>query len=335
MGKPTIGVIGAGRWGKNIIRTLAKMNVLASIAEQDEQSRIELASKYPSVKIYASYNDLLASAVPAVVIATPVISHDIIAEDAILAGKDVFIEKPMSITMAAAIKLEQLAQEKRCILMIGHMLMYRPSVQFIKEFISDGNLGKVYSYSQVRCNLGTIRTQENVLYSLGVHDLAVLDYLVNQPVKSIIAEGQVITTMGVDDDVTLHLSYESGVKAHLHVSWLWPFKERNLTIIGEKGMLRFDELTAEVSLYKCHVNPDKSISNDGAEIVFSFAGEPLALELQHFLDCIISRQTPKSDGAQGVRVVKLLEQASKQLMKQHNTIKEQQVQVNAFGIANA
>lgn len=305
-------VIGGGRWGKNLIRTFYELGALRGIAEAHEGLREELQAQYPNVEFYASHDEVLKTDVEAVAIATPVSTHFKLAKAALEAGKDVFVEKPMTETEAEGRELVELAKVNGRILMVGHLLLYQPAIQFIRSFIEEGKLGEVYAYHQVRRNLGTIRTHENVLYSLGVHDVAVLDYLIGETPVSIKAQGQDITSEGIADELTAHCVYPSGVQAHLTLSWLWPVKDRHLMVLGEKGALYFDELAAKVTFLKNHGNPDATITQGGEEVVFEGSAQPLTLELQHFLDCVDSRELPKSHGEQGANVVGLMEKMNKE-----------------------
>lgn len=313
-----IAVIGAGPWGKNIIKTLHDMDALSAVAEQNPEVCHLLKEQYPDIEIYQNYQDLLKTDIDAVAVATPVFTHANVAQAVLEADKDVFVEKPLSVDSVQGRRLVELAKAKQRLLMVGHMLMYQPAIRFIKSFIASGELGKIYNYHQVRRNLGTVRSQENALYSLGVHDLAVLDYLINEEVERLQVEGQSITTPGIEDSMVLHLTYESGVRAHLHVCWLWPDKERNLMILGEKGALYFDELAAQVVHFKNYVNPDLSITRGGSQVVFQGDSQPLRLEMEHFMECLENRTMPHSSGEQGVRVVSILEEASRLLAADKN-----------------
>jgi len=302
-----IGVIGAGRWGRNIIKTLYELGALKAVAEQNPELRNQVQSLYPDVEIYESHLELLQQDIPAVAIATPVFTHFDIAKDALNANKDVFVEKPMTVTAEESHKLIELANNKYKVLMVGHMLLYQPAIQFIKQFISANKLGRLYSLRQVRRNLGTIRTAENALYSLGVHDLAVLSFLVGEPVKEVQHTSQAIINENIEGDIALHITYESGTRAHLHVCWLWPIKERQLMILGEKGALHYDELKQTVTYHKRYGNKDATVTDEGSEVVFEGSSQPLLLEMEHFIDCVIHRKTPLSPGSQGAEVVALIE----------------------------
>ncbi len=308
-----VAVIGGGNWGKNLIRTFYELGVLQAVAEANDELREGLAKQYSDITFYTSHEEVLASNIEAVAIATPVFTHFELAKQALQAGKDVFVEKPMTETEEGARVLKDLADSLGRVLMVGHMLLFQPAMSFIKQFIIDGKLGRVFAYHQTRKNLGTIRTRENALFSLGVHDVAVLDYLVGEEPMSVQSQGQQVTTKGVEDEVTLHIAYPSGVQAHLYLSWLWPYKERHLMVQGEKGALFFDELNAKVTWLKNHGNADATVTTGGAEVVFEGADKPLTLELQHFLECLETRELPRSHAEQGRRVVDIMEKTMKDM----------------------
>ena len=305
-----IGLIGVGNWGKNLANNFHDLGVLASIAEPSEELRAALALQYPNVALHDSYEAILAdAAIDAVAIATPVPTHHKVASAAIAACKDVFVEKPMTMTSAEAEDLVNKAEAEERILMVGHLLLYQPTVQFIKNYLDEGKLGKIYSIHQERVKLGRARYVENVTWSLGVHDVAVLLYLIGESPRILHASGHCGLTERVEDDVYLHMDFASGIKAHLHNSWLWPENRRYLTIVGEKCMLIHHEMKGEVELHRKTIDStDLQSQNDGAEILFKADDEqPLRLELQHFLECTRNRTTPISDGRNGLEVIQALE----------------------------
>jgi predicted dehydrogenase len=305
-----IGLIGAGNWGKNLAKNFHDLGVLASIAEPSEELRGALALQYPNVALHESYEAILAdAAIDAVAIATPVPTHHAVASAAMAAGKDVFVEKPMTMTSAEAEDLVNKAEAKERILMVGHLLLYQPAIQFIKKYLDEGKLGKIYSIHQERVKLGRARYVENVTWSLGVHDVAVLLYLIGESPRILHASGHCGLTKKVEDDVYLHIDFVSGIKAHLHNSWLWPENRRYLTIVGSEGMLVHHEMNGEVVLHHKTIDSKDLQSQDkGTEIIFKADDQqPLRLELQHFLDCVQNRTTPISDGRNGLEVVTALE----------------------------
>jgi predicted dehydrogenase len=309
----SVAVIGAGNWGKNLVSNLQSLRSLSAVAEASPVLREALARRYPGVPLYEDYRPVLASSIPAIAIATPAPTHHAIARDALLAGKDVFVEKPLVLSTRHAQELVELAASRRRVLMVGHLLLYQPAIRWLKEYLQTGALGKLHSLHQKRLNLGRARSVENALWSLGVHDIAVLLYLVGREPASLRIVGQHALQPGVEDDVYLHLDFPGGVQAHLHTSWLWPEKSRSLTVIGSRGMLIFDETQQTVTLHRKRIRPDLNHHDEGTEVVFQGHGEPLRLELEHFLSCLSARRQPLSDGASGLAVIRVLEQASAQL----------------------
>ena len=245
----------------------------------------------------------------AVAIATPPHTHCAIAIAAMEKGLDVFVEKPLTIDPEEARLLKDTATDRDRILMVGHLLLYQPAIQFIKKYLDNGELGKVFTLTQRRSKLGRVRSFENVLWSFGVHDVAVLLHLVGEAPADIQFSGHAAFTDKVEDDTHLHLKFPSGIIANLHNSWYWPRVERELIITGEKGILVFDELNARVILYKKQVAADLAHSDDGEEILFEGDSQPLNIELTHFLDCCEKRVKPISDGKNGFDVVNVLSQA--------------------------
>lgn len=310
-----VGVIGAGHWGKNLIRTLDKLGALAAVAEPVEATRAQFMKNYPQVTFYDTYEPLLATGVAAVAIATPAYTHYQIAKAALLAGKDVFVEKPMTLSVREAEDLVRLAEERNRILMVGHLLLYQPAIAWIKNYLTEGRLGQIFSLHQERLDLGRAQAVENVLWSLGVHDLAVLLYLTGEKPVALRISGQRALQPGIEDDVYLHLLFPAGIQAHLHSSWLWPEKRRHLTIVGSKGMLVYDELQQTVILHDKGINADLTNRNDGEKVVFKGDGEPLTREMECFLASVETRQKPISEGRNGLEVIRLLEQATALLTK--------------------
>jgi predicted dehydrogenase len=309
-----VAVIGAGRWGRNLVRTLDQLGALAAVAEEAEVLCDGLLNDYPSLRICSDYGQILQSELKTVVIATPAPTHYRIVKEALLAGKDVFVEKPLTLKTAEAEELANLAEQGRRILMVGHLLLYQPAVQWIKTYLEAGSLGRLNSVHQERLSLGRARETESVLWDLGVHDLAVMLYLIGTNPLAGRVSGQQRFRLGIEDDVYLHLVFDGNVRAHLHASWLWPYPRRQMTLTGTAGMLVYDELEQMVTLYRNGINKhDLSSWDDGAELVFKSAGAPLTLEMRHFLECVAERKKPLSDGCSGVNVIKVLEAATRQL----------------------
>ncbi len=303
-------VIGAGYWGKNLVRTFHELGALAGVAEANLQLRESITLLYPDIRLYEDYHPVLESDVSAIVIATPAQTHFTIAKEALLKGKDVFVEKPMTLSLNEAEELVKLAESNKCIFMVGHLLLYQPAIQIMKELITTGVIGTLHSLHQERLKLGKVRSVENVLWSFGVHDLAVLLYLVGEEPSWVQVNGQAMIQPITEDDIYLHLGFPNGVRAHLHTSWLWPELQRRLVAIGSEGMLVYDEEAQTVTLHRKGINSDLSNRDEGAEVVYCGEKQPLSLECSHFLRCIQERQRPISDGRSGLEVIRILEKAS-------------------------
>jgi predicted dehydrogenase len=308
----SIAVIGAGNFGKNHVRTLHQLGVLSAVAEASAKLREQLAADYPGLRVHDSHQRLLEDpGISAVTIATPAHTHHEIAKAFMEAGKDVLVEKPMALTVADAKDLQRTAEKHGRILMVGHLLMHQPAVKFIHDFLKAGSLGKVFTLHQERAKLGKVRAVENALWSLGVHDVAVLLHLVGEQPDHVSAFGHRGLQPNIEDDLYVHLSFPSGIKATLHNSWLWPEDSRILRVIGEKGMVVYHEKENKVTLFRKTVDGTLNHTDDKeGEVLFHGAAEPLKLELQHFLDCVKHRSTPISDGRNGIEVIRVLEGAA-------------------------
>lgn len=303
-------VVGAGAWGRNLVRALRELGSLSVVVELDARIRSRLEEELPGVLVTASLDAALQSPVDAVVIATPAPTHAAIAAEALESGRDVFVEKPLALSVAEAERLGSLAASRGRILMVGHLLLFQPAVQWMKRAIESGEVGRLLSLHQERLNLGRVRTGESALWSLGTHDVAVALFLVGRAPARISGHGQRALGKAVEDDVHVHLDFEGGVKASLHVSWLWPEKRRRLTVIGSQAMLVYDEIAQKVTLHRKRALPDASTIDDGEQVVFQGAGDPLRLELAHFLDCVANRTEPLASAASGTATVRVLEEAS-------------------------
>ncbi|MGC5324919.1 Gfo/Idh/MocA family protein [Brevibacillus sp. SYSU BS000544] len=314
MGK--VVVIGAGQWGKNLVKSFDELGALAGVAEASSVLRNSLAEQYTHIPFFEDYREALSIA-DAFVIATPAHTHAPIAKELILAGKDVFVEKPITLSVNDAEELIILAETNKCILMVGHLLLHQPAIHKIKEIIESGKIGSLKSLHQERLKLGRVRSVENVFWSFGVHDLAVFLYLVGEPPKQITVAGQAILQNGIEDDVYVHLGFENDITAHLHTSWLWPQMKRGLTVIGTEGMIVYDEETQAVTLHQKRISESLANIDEGTIEVCKGSDRPLTLECKHFLECIESRQTPLSDGNNGLEVVRILEQVTKLMKGEH------------------
>jgi predicted dehydrogenase len=309
-----VAVFGAGSWGRNLIRNLHEMGVLAAVAEHHADARAFLKTSYPELAMFSEPDAILADhSIQGVLIGTPSPTHYQLAKQALLAGKDVFVEKPMTLNSADAEELVQLARDNQRVLMTGHLLLFQPAVRWIKEFLDAGKLGTLYSLHQERMDLGRAQPVENVLWALGVHDIAVLLYLVGAHPARIRASGHHVLTPGVEDDVYVHMEFPSGVRANLHNSWLWPVKRRRLVVVGSQGMLVYNEVHQKVVHYQKSIDAELKNVDEGAELVFEGHGQPLRLELEHFLECMKTRATPLASGESAIEVIKALEAAASML----------------------
>ncbi len=309
-----VAIVGAGAWGKNLVSTLNKLGSLGPVAEASQGLRDKMAETYPGIELRTDYTELLRDPdVTAVAIATPAHTHHGIAKALLEAGKDVFVEKPMTLVTSESEDLVATAQKHGRILMVGHLLMYQPAIHKVKELIQAGAIGKVFTVHQQRSKLGRARAVENVLWSFGVHDVAVLLDLVGEAPSDVQVSGHCGLQPGIEDDVYLHLTFPGGVKAHLHNSWLWPDVARWLIVVGSEGMLVYSETGQKVTLHKKKIDAALANVDQGEEVVFNGSGEPLMLEMKHFMSCCETRTLPLSDGQNGLEVVRVLAQAEKLL----------------------
>jgi len=319
-----IGVVGLGYWGPNLARNLAAIPgcELAWLCDADAQKRDELAGAYPGARTTGELADLLADdALDAVVLATPVPSHAELAVAVLEAGKHCFVEKPLATSAADAERAVRAAEQSGRILMVGHLLEYHPAVVRLKELIDAQELGSLFYVYGNRLNLGQLRAHENALWSLGAHDVSVALYLIGEEPVECFAQGAGYVREQVEDVVFCFLRFPSGVVAHLHLSWLDPHKERRMTVVGAKRMATFDDMAIEGKLALYDKGFDQDTSSWGEYIARSgdiyspqiSNREPLRLECEHFIECIRTGASPRSDGASGLRVVRVLEALQRSL----------------------
>lgn len=310
---PRVAVVGTGYWGKNLVRNFYQLGALACVCDTNPDVLKQFEAQYPGVKGVSSYADILAmKEVEGVVIATPAPSHAVMAQEALLAEKDVFVEKPLCLTEAEGLELNRIAGSHGRILMIGHLLWYHPVVVRLKELLDKGELGRIqYIYSN-RLNLGKLRREENVLWSFAPHDISVILGLTGEMPETVQAQGGNFLHQRIADTTVTLLNFASGIRAHIFVSWLHPFKEQKLVVVGEKKMAVFDDTadwSAKLLLYPHSIewNGNIPVANKAAaEKVMVSEEEPLRLECRHFLDCISRRTRPKTDGEEGLRVLQVL-----------------------------
>ena len=317
-----IALIGAGYWGKNLLRNLYELNVLHTVCEINQEIIAKRKKQFPGVYYTTSYEEVLTNKeIKAVVIATPAATHYEKTKQALLANKDVFVEKPLALKVEEGEELVNLAKEKKRILMVGHLLQYHPAVLKLKQLIKNGKLGKIqYVYSN-RLNIGKLRTEENILWSFAPHDISIILMLLEEEPVKVSAFGSDILNKGIYDTTVTTLEFKSGIKGHIFVSWLNPFKEQKLVVVGSKKMAVFDDVSKE----KLFIYPHKIEWKDGKIPVAHKAEfytvdveqkEPLKEEMKHFIECVLERKTPRTDGEEGLRVLKILKKAERNLKRE-------------------
>jgi predicted dehydrogenase len=320
-----VALAGLGPWGSNLARNFNELARLAWVCDASEERLATAAARYPGARATADFDELLGDdAVEAVVVATPVPTHADLARRALAAGKHVFVEKPMALAAEEAEALVALAEERGVTLMPGHLLLYHPGVLKLKEIVDSGELGEVLYVYGNRQNLGTIRTDENALWSLGAHDLSVILYLLGEEPSDLHAHGESFLKEGVEDVVFCHLRFPSGKAAHMHLSWLDPHKMRRMTVVGRDRMAVFDdmELDRKVTIYDSAAEPALGTYGEWSTRVGDVRSprvanaEPLRLECEHFLALVRGEGDPLAAARAGLAVVRSLEQLQASLERE-------------------
>lgn len=320
-----VGVVGLGAWGWNVARNFATLREchLVACCDADQNRREAAARTWPGVRPVAEFDDLLKQDIEAVVIASPAVTHYPLAMKALLAGKDVFVEKPFALNVRDAEELAELAEKHNRILMVGHLLEYHPVVRRLRNMIQGGQLGPVYYIYTQRVNLGRIRGDENALWSFAPHDISQILFMLGMEPVNVSARGQSYIQDGIEDVVFLSLFFENRVMAHIHISWLDPHKVRKTTIVGSEKMAVFDdaEATEKLRIYDNHAEmPPAKSYGEAIQVRFGDiliprveTAEPLQLECKHFIECVASRTTPLTDAQDGLRVIRIIEAAQRSL----------------------
>ncbi|HEY0417547.1 MAG TPA: Gfo/Idh/MocA family oxidoreductase [Gaiellaceae bacterium] len=311
-----IGVAGLNYWGPNLVRNFDDLAELAWLCDLDDDRLGALAARYPGARPTRRFEDLLEDeTLDAVVVATPVPTHHALAKQALEAGKHVFVEKPPAMRAVEMDELVALAGERGRVLMPGHLLLYHPGVLKLKELVDTGELGEVLCIYGNRQNLGVIRENENALWSLGVHDLSVILYLLDEDPETAVAHGRDFLTPGVEDVVFCYLRFPSGKIAHMHLSWLDPHKMRKMTVVGREKMAVFDDMELERKVTVYEKSPWKRAETYGEWQTRSgdiyipkiSTAEPLRLECAHFLELVEGKHDRAKVARDGARVVRALE----------------------------
>ena len=317
-----IAVIGCGYWGQNLIRNFAELGALHTICDSNPETLSRLEQLYLNINKEIKFEQVLANQeIRGVVISTPAMLHYSMSKQALEAGKDVFVEKPLALTVEEGEELVQLAEKSDKILMVGHLLEYHPGIIKLKEIISNGELGKLnYIYSN-RLNLGRFRTEENILWSFAPHDISVILLLLNEMPHKVCAHGGYYLHQDVADVTVTTISFGSGVEAHIFVSWLHPYKEQKLVVIGDKKMAVFDDVSSEnkLLLYQHQIEWIDRVPvphrQEAVPVEFTMV-EPLKLECQDFVKCLMSRQKPRTDGRSALRILQVLDACQRSLKGQ-------------------
>ena len=306
-----VAVVGHGYWGKNLARNFYELGALRTLCDENAAALASAQDKYPGALFLSDYGQVLADPeIAGVVLATPAVRHFDMARRALNAGKDVFVEKPLALNVSEGAELVRLAADRNRILMVGHILQYHPAVRELKRLINAGALGRVeYIYSN-RLNIGKIRAEENILWSFAPHDISVLLSILGEEPQSVTCDGGSYLNRDVPDVTLSSFSFANGVRAHVFVSWLHPFKEQRLVVVGSEQMAVFDDTAADkLVLYPHRVEwrdrVPSAIKAEGVPVPLE-REEPLRNECREFLDCIASRRTPLTDGHEGLRVLNVL-----------------------------
>ncbi|MBE0617604.1 MAG: Gfo/Idh/MocA family oxidoreductase [Proteobacteria bacterium] len=322
---PRIAVVGCGYWGKNLVRNFHELGALKTVCDADAERLQALRAQY-GVETALSYSDILADpALEAVVVATPAECHAAMVREALLAGKDVFVEKPLALAVEEGAALVETAKRLGRTLMVGHLLHYHGAVRKLKELVSGGELGRVrYVYSN-RLNLGKIRREENILWSFAPHDVSVILSLANEAPEGLACQGGSYLHAKIADVTVSTLAFGSGLRAHIFVSWLHPYKEQKLVVVGETKMAVFDDMepVEKLRLYGHQIDWREGMPvpvKAEAESVDFDRSEPLREECRHFLECVSTRRRPLTDGDEGLRVLGVLQSLQQSLDRGGETV---------------
>jgi predicted dehydrogenase len=318
-----IGVIGCGYWGPNLIRNFVEIPTahMAAVADLDEARINHIRSRYPQIYTTQDFHDLFEMNLDGVVVVTPPATHFAIAQECLENNLHVLVEKPFTLNSKDAIKLIQLSEEKDLVLMVGHTFEYNSAVHALKEIIQNGEIGKVLYIDSARLNLGLHQANANVLWDLAPHDISILLFLLEEEPISVSAQGMACAIPGVFDNVYMNLTFPGNILAHVHVSWLDPCKVRRTTVVGSEKMVVYNDIDSneKIRIYDKRVEVPEYTDGFGefhcnyryGDVLIPHMRfqEPLKNECQHFLDCIVERKSPRSDGYDGLRVIKIIETA--------------------------
>jgi predicted dehydrogenase len=324
---PRIGVIGCGYWGPQLIRNFYEMPdaMLVGVAESREDRLDYVRQHYPGTLVFADYHALLEADIDAVVVATPIETHYALARDALLAGKHVLVEKPLAYSVAEAASLITLGRTAGKTLMTGHTFLYNPAVVELRRIVQSGELGRIFYVDAARLSLGLFQRHVNVIWDLAPHDISILSHILGRRPVAVSARGSSCVRPNVHDVAYVEIQFEDGVSAQLHVSWLDPAKVRRITVVGDRQMAVYNDvsLAEKIRIYDKGVEPpvtdsfgEFQLSYRNGQITIPYIPwqEPLRIECEHFIQCLRTGQAPLTDGYQGLAVVAVLEAANESLL---------------------
>jgi len=328
-----LGIIGCGYWGINLVRNFYATEdcIISATADTSEERRNHIKENFDDINVLSDYRSILAdNSVDAVVVATPPGSHYSLSREALDAGKHVFVEKPLAMNSGHACELVELAEKKNKILMVGHTVLYNDAIKDVKSIIDSGDIGDIYYIYSSRLNLGIVRPDVNVMWSLAPHDISIILYLLNKKPLKVAAKGLSYIQNHIEDVVYLNVTFENNINAQIHLSWLDPHKKRDITIVGSKKMLEYDDLSEErIKIFDKGIDRhnksgrmaeyetfmEYSLIHRAGEVIIPKVNinEPLKQECRHFIECIIGNKEPLTSGRSAVDVVRILESAEKSL----------------------
>ncbi|MDA2923805.1 Gfo/Idh/MocA family oxidoreductase [Acidobacteria bacterium AH-259-L09] len=335
--KIVINVIGAGRWGPNLVRNFSNSLHcrVGVICDLDEEKLQNLAPRFPGVRLTKNTEETTTdSLADALAIITPVSTHYSLSKRALLASKDVFVEKPLALSVEQCEELAKLAKQRERILMVGHVFAFNAGIRYVKKLLDDGTVGRVISIHAIRTNLGPVRSDVNVLWDLGAHDLSIFNYWLDGEPFSVTASGLSYLSREREDTVIANYLYRNGVMATIYTSWLHPRKVREITVVGEEKMVVWNDMDLHepVRIYDKGVDQKKDLYTDtfgafqltlrdGAVTIPPVRGkEPLATECDHFIECVLERKTPLTDAASGLAVVRALAAADNSIRNNSRSV---------------
>src|SRR5919201_6105559 len=323
-----VGVVGCGYWGPQLIRNFNELRTaeLVAVAERRPDRLDYVQEHYRQVAALSDYQDLLRQDLEAVVIATPIQTHYQLTRAALLAGKHVMVEKPLATSVQDALELQRMAAERNLVVMVGHTFLYNPAVRELRRLVASGELGQIYYLDAARLNLGLFQREVDVIWDLAPHDISILLYVLQRRIKRVSARGSACVQAGVHDVAYLELLFECDVRAQIHVSWLDPCKVRRLTIVGDRKMAVYNDVsfTEKIRIYNTGVEPPNNDTFGEFQLSYRYGEmtapyipwqEPLRLQCEHFVSCVQTGAKPESDVDHGIEVVAVLEAAARSLAK--------------------